>query len=49
MLYVYVPIVEIRYEHFQDPITTLSWSNHAWRIVTSKALGLSLSITALCT
>jgi hypothetical protein len=25
MLYVYVPIVEIRYEHFQDLITTLSW------------------------
>jgi len=46
MLYVYVPIVEIRYEHFQDLITTLSWPIHAWGIVSSEALGLSLSITA---
>jgi hypothetical protein len=29
-LYVYVPIVEVRYEHFQDLITTLSWPIHAW-------------------
>jgi hypothetical protein len=29
-LYVYVSIVEVRYEHFQDLITTLSWPIHAW-------------------
>jgi hypothetical protein len=46
MLYVYVSIVEIRYEHFQDLITTLSWPIHAWGIISSEALGLSLSITA---
>ena len=46
MLYVYVPIVEIRYEHFQDLITTLSSPIHAWGIDSSEALGLSLSITA---
>ena len=38
MLYVYVPIVEIRYEHFQDLITTLSSPIHAWGIDSSRRL-----------
>jgi hypothetical protein len=38
MLYVQVPIVEIRYEHFQDLITTLSWSIHAWGSVLPRRL-----------
>jgi hypothetical protein len=48
MFYVYVPIVEIRYEHLQDLITTLSsWPSPAWgsflagRLVSHCPLGSS--------